>query len=175
MTGITLSAAVRDINHAAICARLGRREQPWLMRWGVFVAAAGMIGLQLVLSMLEALRGGALPDGLFALPLIAFFIALILLTRWRRRRTWDAVRDTPVRRSELTYRLSPEGVTVTSSLTHAEMKWPAFLDVVDDAAGILLMTGRLEYLILPNASFADAAQRAEVLAQARAWLDAARD
>ncbi|SMX49584.1 YcxB family protein [Maliponia aquimaris] len=174
MTGYTLEGSLRGLNHGRICGRLRRRHQPWLMRWGVLLAALGLVLCQVAIPALDLLAGIRLPRAASYLPFALFLGCVILLTRWRQRHAMTAVRDAPVRRTAMTYHLAPEGVTVTGELSHAQMKWPAFLDVVDDPEGVLLLTGPMEYLVLPPESFRDAAHRAEVLRQAKGWLEAAR-
>lgn len=174
MTGYTLEGTLRGLNHGRICGRLRQRHQPWLMRWGVLLAALGLVLFQLAIPALDLLAGLRLPRSASFVPFAVFLVCVILLTRWRQRHAIAALRDTPVRLRAMTYHLGPEGVTVTGDLSRAEMKWPAFLDVVDDPEGVLLLTGPMEYLALPPEAFRDAAHRAEVVRQARAWLEQAR-
>jgi hypothetical protein len=169
-----LTGSMTHLNHARICAHLRRRNQPWLMRQGLFLAVGVFFLAQALVLVGAVLVDTPPPDWLTYVFFALFFAALLTLFRWRSRHAWRGVRETPARRGATTYSLTPEGLTVTHPLGHTLLRWPAIVDLVDDPQGLMLLTGPMEYIAIPNAAFADTTERAAVLAQAGKWIAQAR-
>jgi hypothetical protein len=172
---LRFSGSIAALNHARVCANLRRRNQPWLMRRGLFVLIGVFILSHALALIYSAQTQRLLPDWVAYVQFILFFGALFAFQRWRQRHVQTAVRDTPARSGVTTYDLSPKGVTVTHPLGHSFLRWPAILCAVDDPQGLLLLTGPLEYIVIPTSAFADAGHRHEVLEQANRWISGSRD
>ncbi|KHQ51933.1 YcxB family protein [Mameliella alba] len=167
------TGTVRDLKHAAICARLRRRHQPWLMRWGVLAALVVYVAVLLGLVILANATDMRLPEWSSYLPFAALMAALIGLFTWRRRHVWESVRNAPVRQAPLHYQLSAEGLRITGEVSESLLRWPAVLEVIEDPEGLLFLTGQMEYIVIPTAAFADAAQMHAARDNCLRWISAA--
>ncbi|MBY6115842.1 YcxB family protein [Mameliella alba] len=170
---MTFAGTIRDLNHAKICARLRRRHQPWLMRWGLLVAVVvyftALFGLLTVANATSA----RLPGWSSYLPFAAFVAALIALMIWRRRHVWDSVRDAPVRQAVQHYDLSEDGLRVTGELSETLIRWPGVLEVIEDPEGLLFLTGQMEYIAIPKSAFLETDMQT-ARAQCLEWIEAAK-
>ncbi len=171
---LQFTGTIRNLKHAAICARLRRRHQPWLMRWGVLAALIVYVAVLLGLVTLANATDMRLPEWSSYLPFAALMVALIGLLIWRRRHVWESVRDAPVRQAPQQYHLSAEGLRITGELSESLLRWPAVLDVIEDPEGLLFLTGQMEYIVIPAAAFADDAEMRVARDDCLRWMAAHR-
>ncbi|MBT52954.1 MAG: hypothetical protein CMF72_06085 [Mameliella sp.] len=174
MADLSFTGTVSGLNHARICGRLRKRHQPWLMRWGVLVCLGVYIALLILLVLIANLTGMRLPSWSSYLPLAVFFAVLIGLVRWRRRHVWDSIRDAPIRSAPQQFDLTPEGLHIRGDLIESLIRWPAVLDVIEDPEGLLLLTGQMEYIVIPTPAFADPDALRAAKAACEDWIKAAR-
>lgn len=178
MKKFILTGRIADTDHARISKALLRRMLPWGLRAAPLILAFVVLIVIYALPMFEPLLaadyGLILPSWTPMALLGAMIVGLILLIRARRKRIWASMTDTPLRRGDRTFALSPDGLRMKGATGYSFTTWTGFVDVVDDPQGLLVLTGPLDYVVLPQAAFADAAEKAAVKAQIADWIAAAR-
>ena len=161
------SVTQAEFNQTNAGAVVLRQSMPPLLRKGVAVGLVAAAGASLVMSIL--------PNpwyGVSAL-MLALGATLVLITR---RRAWiqDAIRVSPIRQGR--FRLEWDAVGIRSIGEGQETMWRwSHIDQVLSAQGALIVvSGKLDYMVVPASVFESEADRAATQAEFLDYIAAAR-
>lgn len=177
MKKFILTGSIADTDHARIVDLLTRRMLPRALRLGPLVLGALALGAVWSWPLVDATlaaRGLVLPAWLPLALVLVMLGVLVAMARVRQARVWTGLARNPNRAGDKTFALTPDGLRMKGATGYSFTTWAGFVDVVDDPQGLLVLTGPLEYVVLPQAAFADAAEKTAVKAQIADWIAAAR-
>lgn len=174
-----LTGRIDRTDHARLTRVLSRRMLPWGLRYGAIlvslVAIALIYATGVVGPILAVAYGLVLPDWLPLGLLIIWTGAMVALSRARRARVWSSLAKNPNRDGDKTFALTHQGLRMKGATGYSFTTWTGFVDVIDDPQGIVILTGPLEYIILPQFAFDGPDHKLSVLKQIAQWIAAARD
>jgi hypothetical protein len=131
--------------------------------YGIF--AAGFL-IFVAFVLLNAITGNDDDLALVCLPIcfvftfIALFVGLIQLAIWLRSRA--ILRQMPAIQGPQMFTLGDAGVKVTNELTCTEMKWLAFVKVLETKGSFLFFASAGNAHVLPKRAFLDREELTEV-------------
>lgn len=175
MTKFVLTGEVSGMDHQRITTGLTRRWVPWRLR-------QGPIAVMLAYLVVVYIAPVAVPEFWASLPLwtpaagLAVLIGvLIVMFRARQRAVWTALDRAPIRQGVKTFALTPDGLRIKGATGYSFTTWTGFVDVIDDPQGVLVLTGPMDYIVLPQAMFDTPEQKKTVVKQIAQWIAGARD